>query len=130
RTVPSGWGSTPDGREWETFTTSGATFSVGSGTGRVAVTAAPSSGQAHLPIAGQQWADVEARVTCTPATSNITGASVGWGLVLRVEDGSNSYYARATITTAEAITLAIFDLTSGVSLASSATGITYSGQPL
>ncbi|HEY9391365.1 MAG TPA: hypothetical protein VIR27_16570, partial [Mycobacteriales bacterium] len=112
RTVPAGWGSTPDGLVWDELGGGGSVvigdFSVDGTSGIHTVPAAPAFRATHLE-AGPFYRDCEVavsfRLDVAPTGAGLEPATI----MLRGQDLTTYYRARVTVGTDLAIGLAILD---------------------
>jgi hypothetical protein len=126
RTSTNTWNSSSSGHPW----TNGADtndYDVAAGKGTHAVGAAASSRQSYLPVTDAlqagQW---RGGVTVLPSTA-VAGGTVGFTIMVRGEDLSTYASMRVVISTAQAVTVGLYDA-AGVALdGPTATTITHGG---
>lgn len=130
RTVSSGWGSATTGAPWTSGGTGGSVLAsdhnVGSSVGTQSVPAVSAYRYDYLATITQACVDVRADMTLS--FTNVTGGDVyPCGIMLRGQSTSSYYHVRVGITTAEAVTVGIFDAAGAtISAAVTVAGITHS----
>lgn len=110
RTVASSWGTADAGGTWAQGGGTAADFAVAAGVGTHTLATTNVSRRTTLP---NPHADVDVSVTVS-ASAVATGASFFGGLVARVVDIDNLYYARVEFTTGGTVALAIRERAAGV----------------
>lgn len=130
RTVSSGWGSADTDQAWTSGGSGGSVLAsdhnVGGGVATQSVPATNAYRYDYLAGVTQQCVDV--RLDVSLSFTNVTGASVyPGGIMLRGQSTSSYYLVRVEVTTAEAITIGIFD-NAGATIAAAVTvaGLTHS----
>ncbi|RSN26491.1 hypothetical protein DMC63_01250 [Streptomyces sp. WAC 05977] len=131
RSTANGWGTGTTGQAWTTPGTAARYATTGSA-GTLSFTAAGQSLLAYQ--AAQLFRDVEVAASFTFPFSNVTGGSVGFGVVLDGVAVDDYFVARLTISAAEVPSLDIINVTSGgdvvIVAAAEPDDFTFTGQQL
>lgn len=130
RTVSNGWGNATTGQAWTSGGSGGSVqasdHNVGSGVGTISIPATDAYRYDYLADVVHECVDV--RADASLSFTNVTGASVyPCGILLRGQTTSNYYHVRVEITTAEAVTIGVFDAAGGtIAAAVTVSGLTHS----
>lgn len=135
RSSSAGWNTAPTGQTWLHFGAGGShvvgDYTISGGMGRMSIPTTSAYRAAYL--SGQSLYNAAVECTFQLPTANVTGGDLEPGnVLLRVQSIDTYYMVRVVVNTAEAVTVALYAVVSGVSTLlagpSTVSGLTNTGQ--